>query len=574
MVLREQPTGQNVRLPGALSKQAQQGVRQKLKSEVTHKSEGGFRATQSRPGTGHNQVRQQATPNLESGSLRAAGRPETAESANRDEAEKAGLDLHDIPFILSLVANEHERQVDELLEENVQLKEKLNSVLTSTWGFKEDGWHGGAQTKAGFAALDLVISGTKGPAAHTIEPDDIEKLWAKKAMTSSGQATFRPRLAWSKQEKQKRQSRVGYKSEESTNSAMRRSMRPDPRSVTKEEVFSGEKFLGIFPIQSPTSTHRLYWDIAGMCMLAYDFIMVPLSFFITGESFFLTFLEWATLVFWTFDVLASLLTGIVKEGEIVMEPSKITRNYLKTWAILDAVVLGPDWITLFAGGGGATNLTSLLRAIRIIRIVRLLRLAKLRKLIMRLKDRITSETVFFAWGVTQQIVFLILVSHVIGSLWYYIGDVCASNGMRNWIEEFDMQDESFTHQYTSSFHWSLGHFSPGTNLLSPMNWVERLYAIFVTILGMVLVFLVSASIVTNLIRLMNAGGETEQSFWLLRRYMRQHELPAPLVTRILRFLEYKIAEMKKLCQRAGFQESSRCFPRTSPTRSNSKSTSQ
>jgi hypothetical protein len=46
-------------------------------------------------------------------------------------------------------------------------------------------------------------------------------------------------------------------------------------------------------------------------------------------------------------------------------------------------------------------------------------------------------------------------------------------------------------------------------------------------------------------KLNESSGETDQSFWLLRRYMRQHELPSPLVTRILRFLEYKIKMLEK-----------------------------
>jgi len=164
---------------------------------------------------------------------------------------------------------------------------------------------------------------------------------------------------------------------------------------------------------------------------------------------------------------------------------------------------------------------------------------------MRLKDQITSETVFFAWGVIQQIIALILVSHVIGSVWYFIGDMSGSSGMHNWIDEFDMKDEAFVYRYTSAFHWSISHFGQSTNFLRPVNWPERLYAIFVSIISMVMVFLVIASIVTSLMKLIDSGGETDQSFWLLRRYMRQHELPAPLVTRILRFLEYKIAQLAK-----------------------------
>merc|ERR1712232_207175 len=131
-------------------------------------------------------------------------------------------------------------------------------------------------------------------------------------MNTGGHATFRPRLAWTKEEdkpKPRRNTIMGDGGSNPRASTMRRSSRvvkPEPKQHDDDvSPADNNKFLGIFPIQSPTSTRRLYWDIAGMFMLAYDFIMVPLSFFIEGESVFLTFMEWVTLIFWTFDVFAS-----------------------------------------------------------------------------------------------------------------------------------------------------------------------------------------------------------------------------------------------------------------------------
>merc|ERR1712232_899836 len=99
---------------------------------------------------------------------------------------------------------------------------------------------------------------------------------------------------------------------------------------------------------------------------------------------------WTTLIFWTLDIIASCLTGYIREGRPDMNPLHVLKHYLRTWFVLDLILVGPDWLFKFlqvgedenadqsdSSGSGAGKL---LRALRVMRVARLLRLVKLQRL--------------------------------------------------------------------------------------------------------------------------------------------------------------------------------------------------
>ncbi|CAE8602242.1 unnamed protein product, partial [Polarella glacialis] len=96
-------------------------------------------------------------------------------------------------------------------------------------------------------------------------------------------------------------------------------------------------------IAYPGSKYRVFWDLIGGILILYDLILIPMKVFEMPETTFLITMDWITLIFWTGNVGATLTSGFVKQGVTIMSPSRILFNYLKTWCIVDCVVLGPDW---------------------------------------------------------------------------------------------------------------------------------------------------------------------------------------------------------------------------------------
>lgn len=295
----------------------------------------------------------------------------------------------------------------------------------------------------------------------------------------------------------------------------------------------------------PSDPKRMVWDLAGMVLLVYDMIAIPISAFEPEETMFTAFMEWTTQIFWTFDVVMSLLTGYVHKGQLVMSPWAILIHYLKTWFVLDLVVVGPDWVMTFiqlsapTDEEGGTSVSRLMRSIRVVRTVRLLRLVKLKRVIDMAKDRITSEVVFILLNILKLIVLLLLVNHFVASLWYLMGGL-ANPGQSNWRDVYGMQpqQQSIEYRYATALHWSLTQFTPATVDVHPQNMVERTFAILVLIFGLVLFSSFVSSITASMTQLRNMQEDKSKQFWLLRRYLLQKKVPQELNFKVLRYTEY------------------------------------
>eukprot|EP00747_Dinoflagellata_sp_TGD_P217756 gnl/TRDRNA2_/TRDRNA2_90114_c2_seq1.p1 gnl/TRDRNA2_/TRDRNA2_90114_c2~~gnl/TRDRNA2_/TRDRNA2_90114_c2_seq1.p1 ORF type:complete len:521 (+),score=82.44 gnl/TRDRNA2_/TRDRNA2_90114_c2_seq1:198-1565(+) len=236
-----------------------------------------------------------------------------------------------------------------------------------------------------------------------------------------------------------------------------------------------------------------------------------------------------------------------------MDRHLIWSRYLWTWFPLDVVIVGSDWLfTIMSivagsgGDGGQDNVAKLLRTFRVVRILRLLRVAKLKKVLTMVKDKIQSEYVFLIVSICQLMLLVVFVNHLIGSTWYLVGDIGKGTDSNNWIEESLLDDDDLFYRYATAVHWSLTQFAPGAAMdVQPQNSVERLYAILVLIMGMMMFSSFTASITNSMMQLRNMGSENSRQFWLLRRYLRQQGVPNSLTFRVLRYLEYACSSQEE-----------------------------
>lgn len=312
-------------------------------------------------------------------------------------------------------------------------------------------------------------------------------------------------------------------------------------SIYMEETAGDRK--GYKCILRPNDPIRVTWDLLGMFLLFYDICTIPLAAFDPDPHWFTTTMDWTTQIFWTCDIVMSLITGYVHEGGIIVDPVKILKNYLRTWFVLDLAVCGPDWIstfveiysTDFTNDPGGVN--RLLRSLRVVRTVRLLRLVKLKRILATIKDRITSEAVFILLNICKLIGLLLLVNHFIAAAWYLVGSIVWST---NWLDVYSMRKEQagLGYRYSTSLHWSLTQFTPASMDVHPQNVWERYFAIMVLIAGLVLFSSFISSITGSMSQLRNMKADKSKQFWLLRRYLKQQKVPRDLCFRVLRYIEY------------------------------------
>jgi hypothetical protein len=135
----------------------------------------------------------------------------------------------------------------------------------------------------------------------------------------------------------------------------------------KPQVELDNNFLSKF-ISFPGSRNRLCWDLLGAFLIFYDLILIPLQAFSPPGSGFLRGMDWFTLIYWTVNIFASVQVGYISRGVTVMVPKRILMHYLKTWCLIDAVVVIPDWIFTLrntSSGESTGNQIKLLRMTRL-----------------------------------------------------------------------------------------------------------------------------------------------------------------------------------------------------------------
>lgn len=311
----------------------------------------------------------------------------------------------------------------------------------------------------------------------------------------------------------------------------------------------GDPLHGCVPrhyIIHPSSPARLAWDMAGVCLISYDMVMIPIQLSFEPDPVWLTsFMGWATLAFWTLDMYASMVTGFYRNGILVDTPRDIIKNYLKGWFLIDIVVVLPDWIMkVFIGSAtSAAGLGRILRIARIFRVLRLLRLLKLKRLFDIVYDLMDSEVSFILFNLVKLLVLIIFMNHIVACAWYFVGKLTKDGGAdKNWLEDVGMTpviDGSLAWKYLTSLHWSITQFTPASMDIWATNVGERLFSVVILFWALVMLSSIIGSITASMTALRNISSDENKQFWILRRYLKQHQIPRELTERIIKYIEFQ-----------------------------------
>eukprot|EP00928_Gymnodinium_smaydae_P006324 TRINITY_DN12231_c0_g2_i1.p1 TRINITY_DN12231_c0_g2~~TRINITY_DN12231_c0_g2_i1.p1 ORF type:complete len:672 (+),score=137.24 TRINITY_DN12231_c0_g2_i1:319-2334(+) len=303
-------------------------------------------------------------------------------------------------------------------------------------------------------------------------------------------------------------------------------------------------------VVSPNSTYRMFWDLCGMVLIGYDCVMIPFGLsFEPEQTSFLASMDMLLLLFWTLDMVQAFNLGYYYHGSYVDSHRRIFCNYMKTWFGVDLVVVGPEWLSIFAGQEDSLGgLGRILKGTRAIRVLRLLRLLKLQRIVNMLYDMLESEYAFIIVNLVKLLIGITLLNHVIACLWFWIGRACLESEIRNWISVAEMENDTLSFKYSTSLHWSLTQFTPASMDVSARNVFERVFSILVLLFAMVAFSSIVASITSAMTNLRNLASDSNKQFWLLRRYLRQRKISSDLCGRIVKFLEYQQEKQSTVVQ--------------------------
>lgn len=169
----------------------------------------------------------------------------------------------------------------------------------------------------------------------------------------------------------------------------------------------------------PNSKFRRLWDITTACNVIYVVTMVPIM---AGFSF----KDWGHLdsmnsfvdFYFIADMVLTFRTGILANGEVVMDYREVAHHYFKTWFIIDVISNFP--LSLFVK-------TTARKSIKIVKLQKLPKLLRIGRLLKYLREYAKY------YNLALSLVALIIGLHIFACLWVALFNQCDYNldGMSN-----------------------------------------------------------------------------------------------------------------------------------------------
>lgn len=287
-------------------------------------------------------------------------------------------------------------------------------------------------------------------------------------------------------------------------------------------------------IASPLSKRRLAWDFAGLGLLTYDLIMVPLQAFEPPYSKLVSYVNMMICIFWTGDILASFLVGYYSDGQVEMNPRKIALHYLKSWFCLDVTLVATDWTFLLAGLDAKARFMRLGKVATCMRVLRLLRLMKLHVVVSDITDRIHSEHNRTLMHIGRLLALIVAINHFIACAWYGLHHLRPED--KTWVHYNFVDSDGIGYRYWTSMHWSMTQFTPASMEVVPKNSTERFYTVCVLTFALVAFSSFVSSITQSMTHLRTINARELQQHSMLHRYLNTHSISPQLVNRILHFI--------------------------------------
>lgn len=272
-------------------------------------------------------------------------------------------------------------------------------------------------------------------------------------------------------------------------------------------------------------------------------VMIPFGLFDPEETWFLVFMIWLTRLFWTLDIPTSFVSGFVTaDGTIEMRPAPIAKKYIRSWLVIDAMVVSVDWLELILSnaseGLGIARIGKTSRIFRILRMIRLLRLAKVGEIVQLLSERFPSERIVIFADVLKLIMIMLGVGHFLACIWYAIGKSGPEH--QNWLVEFGFAEETLDYRYIMSLRWALSQFAGGMDEVTPVSLAEHIYAgsVYLTAFWSGTVFL--SILTSHMTQLYILGNQTSQKINGMQRYLRHQGISKALALRITRNAQHAL----------------------------------
>ncbi|XP_062452537.1 potassium/sodium hyperpolarization-activated cyclic nucleotide-gated channel 2 isoform X2 [Rhea pennata] len=254
--------------------------------------------------------------------------------------------------------------------------------------------------------------------------------------------------------------------------------------------------------------------------------------------------------FFLMDLVLNFRTGIVIEDntEIILDPERIKKKYLKTWFVVDFVSSIPvDYVFLIVEKGIDSEVYKTARALRIVRftkilsLLRLLRLSRLIRYIHQWEEifHMTYDLASAVMRIINLIGMMLLLCHWDGCLQFLV-PMLQDFPQNCWVSINGMVNDSWSELYSFALFKSMSHMlCIGYGKQAP----ESMTDIWLTMLSMIVGATCYAMFIghaTALIQSLDSSRrQYQEKYKQVEQYMSFHKLPADFRQKIHDYYEHR-----------------------------------
>ncbi|KAL8003903.1 hypothetical protein Plhal703r1_c11g0057221 [Plasmopara halstedii] len=300
----------------------------------------------------------------------------------------------------------------------------------------------------------------------------------------------------------------------------------------------------------PNSKLRRAWEIMTACLVLYVCVMVRImdGFYQTSCSRISTcqkipliigfqFYDWTHLngmnifidVYFVTDMVMTLRTGIVSNGEVVMDPKKVAHKYLHSWFIVDLISNFP--LVLFVQSSGKS-----LKIVKLQKIPKLLRIGRLLKYLREYAKYYNLIVSFLG---------LAMGLHLFACLWVSLFNECTNSR-----GEVVCTEDEFAPLYTQCVHiimlmfLGIGESTQYASIAKLKNpeteaTIELYYmSLAVFMLGTIFSSFLFGNVLALLMSWDQQKAQYRNRMDMIKAEMKYYELPEELQHRVRRNYDY------------------------------------
>lgn len=277
-------------------------------------------------------------------------------------------------------------------------------------------------------------------------------------------------------------------------------------------------------------------------MIVYDALSVPyrIAWDVPDNSMWLVGI-WMTRIFWMMDLPLNFITGFhKKDGEVEMKPRQVAKHYLRTGFAPDLALVLLDWVDQI------TSNTRGLRAIRAMRLARGVRqLSKCGSLLQKAKLMINHSEVHMAMDISCLLLIMAWVNHIVACMWYVIGKYSRPATHATWLTNFEGKGD-LAYEYSTVLHWAITQMTPGSMEVNPRSVSERLYAVCILFMGLLLGSSLIATITSIMTQYRLNLEDRSRKFMALQQFLKQQQIDAQFAMEVKLQVRARVQEKQRM----------------------------